>query len=86
VNAAFIFQATVYTLALYSHNYLFKAADISGMGINNLYLPAISLGIPRYTFLKISSKKSGLFSAGTGPDLQKNIFLIMGVPRKQMLF
>lgn len=81
VNAAFVFQSTKHRFTSdVGHDFL-KAAHVTvGNGIN-FGPPTLSIAVVIVGREQLLGKKTGLIAAGSGSNLQHDIFAVVGVFR-----
>jgi len=83
MHAPFILEPAEGALTVDSGNDLLEPANASGVSIQNLHPPPAQLGIAGIHPEKVGHKKRCFVTAGTGPDLEDDIFLIHGIFGRQ---
>ena len=80
------FQAGPGPLSLDSGAGLLDAAQLRGVFIHQLHVPAPALGIQGVHPQQVRRKQGPLLAADAGPDLQDDVPVVVGVPGQQQAF
>ena len=83
MGAALIFQSGVCALALDQDNSFLDASKACIVDFHQLRLPVVPLCVHRVHPEQDSSKKGRFFPASAGPDLNDDVFVIVGILRQK---
>ena len=86
MHAAFIFQARISALARDGKTDLLIAAKLRLVGADHLALPAKPFGIHCVHPVQHAGKKRRLLAARAAADFNNDVFIIVGIARKQQNF
>ena len=62
---------------------LLDGAQTGLVGVDNLRLPPLALGVPRVGLEQVGGEQAGLVAAGAGPDLHDHVLGVVGIAGHQ---
>ena len=86
MNARFVTHFRINVVALDHRERFLDAADACVGSVHDLHFPALTLGIARIHSQDLGRKKRRLVAAGSGPDLENYVLLVVRVFRQQQEF
>ena len=83
MDAALMLQPAISAASLDLKDDLLDGAQTGLVGVDNLRLPPLALGVPRVGFEQVGGEQAGLVAAGAGPDLHDHVLGIVGIAGHQ---
>ena len=77
MDAALVLQAAVGAAAVDLEDDLLEAAEIALVGVDDLDVPALALGVAAVHAVEVAGEEGGLVAAGGGADLDDDVLVVV---------